>query len=220
MIYRAQRPMHIHKLLQQIESLLGKLEKVLQKEPSSTVRSDRHTNKSGRLKVLNSKNLLVARDSLKSLGERDAVAATSYAANKLDNEVLIAIWHGLARDFFPDRVEQINAYEVSWSSRPQKRVLASCNIRKRRIIVAQELFEPAATRWLAPVLYHEMCHAVIGEGVNLSQSGRRMWHGHQFRQLEARHPDIPAMNAWISSGGWAMAVRSHRARKAWRHRMR
>jgi hypothetical protein len=26
------------------------------------------------------------------------------------------------------------------------------------------------------------------------------------------------MNAWIRSGGWAMAVRSHRARRAWSRR--
>jgi hypothetical protein len=28
------------------------------------------------------------------------------------------------------------------------------------------------------------------------------------------------MNAWIATGGWAMAVRSHRARQAWRMRAR
>jgi hypothetical protein len=26
------------------------------------------------------------------------------------------------------------------------------------------------------------------------------------------------MNAWIRAGGWAMAVRSHRARQAWSRR--
>lgn len=209
----------MQKLLQQIESLLGSLEKVLHREPSSRLRRARPSKNGGRSQVLNSKKLRVARDSLKFTGESDSVTATSYDPNQLDNNVLIVIWQGLARDFFPDIVEQINSYEVSWSSRPQKRVLASCNIRKRRVIVAQELLEPAATRWLSPVLYHEMCHAVIGDGVNLSESGRRMWHGRQFRQLEARHQDIPAMNAWIRSGGWAMVVRSHRARKAWRSRM-
>jgi hypothetical protein len=67
------------------------------------------------------------------------------------------------------------------------------------------------------VLYHELCHAVIGEGVHLS-GGKRQWHGQQFRELEARHPDIEAMNYWIRSGGWAMAVRSNRARSAWTQR--
>lgn len=133
------------------------------------------------------------------------------------DEFLLTVWHNLRREFFPDHAH-IDQYTVTWSPRPQKRVLASCNIRRRRIVVAQELFEPSATRWIAPVLYHEMCHAVIGEGVHLSQSGKRLWHGRQFRQLEAKHPDIEAMNAWISTGGWAMAVRSHRARRAWRSR--
>jgi predicted SprT family Zn-dependent metalloprotease len=119
-------------------------------------------------------------------------------------------------EYYPDRPE-LDSYVVSWSSRSQKRVLASCNIRRRRVVVARELFEPTACQWIAPVLYHELCHAVIGEGVHL-QGGKRQWHGAEFRTLEARHPDIPAMNAWIRSGGWAMAVRSHRARQAWSRR--
>ncbi len=135
------------------------------------------------------------------------------------DEFLLTVWRNLRQEFFPDRLD-VDDYIVTWSSRPQKRVLASCNIRRRRIIVAQELFEPAASRWIAPVLYHEMCHAVIGEGVHLSQSGKRQWHGRQFRQLEAKHPDIEAMNAWIATGGWALAVRSHRARQARRMRSR
>jgi hypothetical protein len=59
-----------------------------------------------------------------------------------------------------------------------------------------------------------LCHAVIGEEVHVS-GGRRQWHGAEFRRLEARHPDIEAMNAWIRSGGWAMAVRSNRTRRSW-----
>jgi hypothetical protein len=54
---------------------------------------------------------------------------------------------------------------------------------------------------------------VIGEGVRTS-GGRRQWHGREFRALEARHPDIEAMNVWIRSGGWAMAVRANRARRS------
>jgi hypothetical protein len=137
--------------------------------------------------------------------------------SKQSDEFLLNVWVSLRREFFPE-YPQVDQYTVAWSTRPQKRVLASCNIRRQRVLVAQELFEPSASRWIAPVLYHEMCHAVIGEGVHLSQSGKRQWHGRQFRQLESRHPDIEAMNAWIATGGWAMAVRSHRARRAWRSR--
>lgn len=135
------------------------------------------------------------------------------------DEFLATVWINLRREFFPD-LSELDSYVVSWAARPQKRVLASCNIRARRVTVARELFEPTASCWIAPVLYHEMCHAVIGEGVQLSRAGKRMWHGDQFRRLEARHPDIPAMNAWIQSGGWAMAARSYRARRAWRARPR
>lgn len=136
---------------------------------------------------------------------------------RASDEFLLTVWLKLRKEFFPDH-PHIDQYTVTWSARPQKRVLASCNIQRQRVVVAQELFEPSASRWIAPVLYHEMCHAVIGEGVHLSQSGKRLWHGQQFRQLEARHPDIKAMNAWIATGGWAMAVRSHRARQAWQRR--
>jgi hypothetical protein len=134
-----------------------------------------------------------------------------------NDEFLHTLWKTLRSEFFPEH-EQVDDYTVMWSSRPQKRVLASCNIRARRVVVARELFEPSASRWIAPVLYHEMCHAVIGEQVHRSRSGKRLWHGAQFRRLEARHPDIAALNVWISTGGWTMAVRSNRARCAWRAR--
>lgn len=146
---------------------------------------------------------------------RTAGTARTPSPGKSD-EFLHNLWTNLRTEYYPDRPE-LDSYVVAWSSRAQKRVLASCNIRRRRVVVARELFEPTACRWIAPVLYHELCHAVIGEGVHL-QSGKRQWHGAEFRALEARHPDIPAMNAWIRSGGWAMAVRSHRARQAWSRR--
>jgi len=133
------------------------------------------------------------------------------------DDFLITVWRNLRAEFFPNQPE-IDEYTVCWSSRPQKRVLASCNIRRKKVVVARELFQPSASRWIAAVLYHEMCHAVIGEGVHLSQNGKRLWHGKQFRQLEALHPDIKAMNTWISTGGWAMAVHSHRAQLARRSR--
>ncbi len=138
------------------------------------------------------------------------------ASTAVSDPFLHQVWKDLRKEYYPDRPE-LDSYTVSWSSRRQKRVLASCNIRQHRVVVARELFEPAAARWIAPVLYHELCHAVLGEDV-ISPSGRRLWHGIEFRALEARHPDIPALNMWIRSGGWAMAVRSDRARSAWRSR--
>jgi hypothetical protein len=131
---------------------------------------------------------------------------------------LLAVWRQLQAEFFPDRSDLDN-YTIYWSSRPQRRVLASCNIRRRRVVVARELYEPAACRWISPVVFHEMCHAVLGESVTTS-SGRRLWHGREFRALEALHPDIPALNVWITSGGWTMAVRSYRAKLSWKKRSR
>jgi len=134
----------------------------------------------------------------------------------LSDPFLHQVWTELRKEYYPERPD-LDSYVVAWSARNQKRVLASCNIRRHRVVVAKELFEPSAVRWIAPVLYHELCHAVLGEEV-ISASGRRLWHGVEFRALEARHPDIPALNLWIRSGGWAMAVRSHRSRMAWNNR--
>lgn len=131
---------------------------------------------------------------------------------------LLAVWRQLRGEFFPERADLDN-YTIYWSTRPQKRVLASCNIRRRRVVVARELYEPAACQWISPVVFHEMCHAVLGESVTTS-SGRRLWHGREFRALEALHPDIPALNLWITSGGWTMAVRSYRAKLSWQKKSR
>jgi hypothetical protein len=140
------------------------------------------------------------------------------ATRKASDPFLLTVWRQLRAEFFPDRAD-LDDYSIYWSSRPQKRVLASCNIRRRRVVVARELFESAACQWISPVVFHEMCHAVLGESVT-SASGRRSWHGREFRALEALHPDIPALNMWITSGGWSMAVRSYRAKMAWKKRSR
>lgn len=135
---------------------------------------------------------------------------------RISDGFLHRLWIDLRINYFPDRTD-LDDYVVTWSTRRQRRVLASCNIRRRQVVVAQELYQPSASQWIAPVLYHELCHAVLGESI-VTPEGRRLWHGAQFRALEARHPDIPSMNAWIASGGWALAVRSHRAKAAWAQR--
>jgi hypothetical protein len=141
---------------------------------------------------------------------------TVRARLKPSDPFLESVWRQLRAEYFPERGD-LDDYTIRWSGRAQRRVLASCNIRRRQVLVAQELFEPAACQWISPVLFHELCHAVLGESV-ITPEGRRLWHGSAFRELEAKHPDIPALNLWIKSGGWAMAVRSHRARAAWKRR--
>jgi hypothetical protein len=145
-------------------------------------------------------SLRVVRSSTKRVVVRRSVSTS--------DQFLHQLWRELRAEYFPDR-RDLDAYVVTWSARPQKRVLASCNVRRLRVVVARELYQPSAVRWIAPVLYHELCHAVLGEDVT-TPSGRRMWHGSKFKALEARHPDIPALKSWIRSGGWTMAVRNHR----------
>jgi hypothetical protein len=139
---------------------------------------------------------------------------TRQSQNEL--KLLESIWIRLRWEYFPDRAD-LDTYQMEWSTRKQKRVLASCNIRNRRIRVARELLEPSAVRWLEAVVFHEMCHAVLGYDVSRA-GGKRQWHGKEFRALEMLHPEIPALEQWIRSGGWHSAVRSNRARLAWQKR--
>ena len=64
---------------------------------------------------------------------------------------------------------------------------------------------PECTGVLEALLYHELCHAVLGPLPVVR--GRRAVHGREFRALERRHPAIPALDAWIKQGGWRTAVR-------------
>lgn len=126
------------------------------------------------------------------------------------------IWDFLIINFFPTRLDLLS-YQVVWSPRKQKRVLASCNIDRRKVVVATEMKEEQALRWLEAVLYHELCHAVLGKDIE-SSGQRRMWHGREFKSLERKHPDITHLDTWLRSGGWAKAVRANRTRVAWKLR--
>ena len=119
------------------------------------------------------------------------------------------IWDTLQQHFFPDRSDLAN-YTIRWSGRRQKRTLASCNIRKLQINVAREMSQTQCRAFLEPLIYHEMCHAVLGDKIARAGS-KRMWHGPQFRALEMRHPEITTLDNWIKSGGWSKAVRSFRS---------
>lgn len=126
---------------------------------------------------------------------------------------LLALWLKIQQEYFPDRTD-LAAYTVQWSPRRQKRILASCNIRHRKVMVAKEMQHESVSAWCEPLLYHEMCHAVLGEGIK-RRGHKTPWHGRDFKALEARHPQSAALNIWMKSGGWTRAVRSHRARARW-----
>lgn len=125
---------------------------------------------------------------------------------------LQTLWLSLRREYFSERTD-LDTYIICWSGRRQRRVLASVSVDKKVVRVAQELQTAEHSHWLAPLLYHEMCHAILGRDVP-RRNGKRSWHGKEFRELEARHPGIKALDEWIRSGGWHKAVRSHRGRLA------
>lgn len=124
---------------------------------------------------------------------------------------LFEIWRRLVIQYFPDRPDLLS-YRISWSHRKQKRCLASCNAEKRQVNVSGALNTPYLNWVLEPLIYHELCHAVIGP-VHRVRGQRRSLHGREFKILERRHPDIKKLDQWIRDGGWQRAVRAARARE-------
>ena len=116
------------------------------------------------------------------------------------------IWKTIRLHYFPDRAD-VDDYQVIWSNRDQKHCLASCNMQSKIVRVARALEHPDCQDMLEPLLYHEMCHAIIGERI---VNGRRILHGKDFRDLEKQHPRIAELNAWIKAGNWVKAVKRHR----------
>jgi len=116
-------------------------------------------------------------------------------------------WDFLSNRYFPDRKE-LSEYQIIWSARSQKRVLGSCNLTHKRVRIARAMDRPELSNLLDALIYHEMCHAVVGV-----QRGarRRVFHGRDFRILEAIHPFSEQLDLWIRAGGWVKAVRSYSA---------
>ena len=138
-------------------------------------------------------------------------ARRTYRKQAKSDAQLLGVWIELRKSYFPERTD-IDSYTVCWSSRRQLRTLASCSLSKHKVNVARELNYADFEKWLPPLLYHEMCHAVLGVGERFSQ-GRREIHGRAFKDLEKRHPLTREFSQWIKSGGWLHAVRSSRTRE-------
>lgn len=124
---------------------------------------------------------------------------------------LLIIWRSLSKTYFPECIE-LDSYRINWSSRAQKRTLASCNLIDKKISVARELNYKEYKIWLEPLIFHEMCHAVLGLNVQ-KKNGKRQWHGSEFKRLEKSHPLMNSFDKWIKAGGWAKCVRSDRAKR-------
>lgn len=114
------------------------------------------------------------------------------------------LWKKLQEAYFPENYQLLD-YRVGWSNRSNRNCLASCNYINRKVSVAKALASTKYCDILPPLLYHEMCHAVLGKPEIVG--GRRVIHGVEFKQLEARHPGISYLNHWIKTGGWRKAVK-------------
>lgn len=123
------------------------------------------------------------------------------------------LWCSIRASYFPDR-NDIDDYRVIWSMRRQTRSLATCNVHTKKVNVAHAMNRPEYQAYLEALLYHEMCHAVLGEAKIVN--GRRVIHGREFKALERRHPGIKPFDAWIKAGGWRQAVRREGQARRWR----
>lgn len=132
------------------------------------------------------------------------------------SNILQNIWDKLNKEYFPQY--DLNIYRLEWSNRRQKRTLASCNVKRKIVRVAHELNSKEYYKWLSPLLYHEMCHAVMAQEV-IDENGRLnrkiRWHGKDFKKLEKAHPQYNDFQFWIKSGGWNKAIRSARTKEWW-----
>ncbi len=167
---------------------------------------------SGALSRLRRQVLLFEEPQRNPRRNRSTKARKSPTSTRVSDPTLRSFWETLVTSRFPERTDLL-AYTVTWSTRRQRRTLASCCVPKQRVVVAKELNRPEHSQWLEALLYHEMCHAVLGANVGVHK-GKHAWHGPRFRNLERMHPGITALNAWIKQGGWARAVRSDRARQS------
>jgi hypothetical protein len=130
------------------------------------------------------------------------VSSTARSESQQDL-ILQKTWRHLVNEFFPDN-HDLHNYRVVWSRRIQTRCLASCNPEKKVVRVASTMKRDECRQYLEPLLYHELCHAVVGIKI---VNGRRKIHTKEFKNLERRHPGIPLLDQWINEGGWSSAVR-------------
>ncbi len=83
-----------------------------------------------------------------------------------------------------------------WGSRTQRLILGSY-LRQHNMIRIHPLLDHKRVpkQVVEAVMYHEMCHAVIGDE---SQGGRRVLHGPKFKKELARYPHNERADAWIN----------------------
>lgn len=136
---------------------------------------------------------------------------------EVESIALQGMWNYLHMSYFPNY--ELKDYRILWSNRNQKRTLASCNVKRKIVRVAHELRYKEHEKWLSPLLYHEMCHAVMAEELEKNKVDLRKtkvrWHGVDFKTLENRHPQCKEFQDWIKKGGWLTAVRSSRKKDWW-----
>jgi len=131
------------------------------------------------------------------------------STNRVSDPKLFETWKRLQESYFPDSLF-LNEFKVCWSNRHQTSCLASVNLQTKIVRVAPAMKLPESQLFLEPLLYHEMCHAIVGIKV---VRGRRKIHSREFKNLENLHPHIKFLDIWIKNGGWSKAVKLAKKQK-------
>lgn len=183
-----------------IRAYLGKLQRLLRAELEAS--TDGRENKTELLHLLDSASAsLIFAPRAKPKRRKSNKPRTT---RPLPNHELELLWQQLQAEYFPERKDILD-YRIRWSNRRHTRTLASCNVRARRVSVAAAMRLDESRRYLPALVYHEMCHAILGEPER--KGSRRVIHGSEFKKLERRHPEIPLLDKWITQGGWFQASR-------------
>lgn len=146
---------------------------------------------------------LVQTDVLNVRLQPSHLSKNNVSAEYTNQSELLRLWTHLADTYFPE-YQDLKNYKIVWSHRHQSSCLASINLQKKVVRVAPAMKLKESYYFLSPLLYHEMCHAIIGIKV---ERGRRKIHTREFKHLESQHPEIKLLDQWIKAGGWHLAAR-------------
>ena len=128
---------------------------------------------------------------LRSRQERGRKHLTPESGRYFD---LRRIFDSLNRRYFQ---EELEVRRLSWSRRPNKRVLGHYDFAHDTIVVDRRLDAPRIPKYVIDfVVYHEMLHARLGE---VSRNGRRYVHHRRFRTAERAFQEYTKAQRYIET---------------------
>jgi hypothetical protein len=155
----------------------------------------------------------------KGLPRRDGSHITPERVRDLPYEYndphLQRVYHQLRHQYFPNRPD-VDDYKVVWRDQPMQTkngasslydTLAYIEYGTRTIHIGREMSHPDAVQWLAPLIHHELCHAILVEFLKPNDDAHAEW----FMRINSQHPQADEFKQWH---GWRNCYDSYHADKA------